>query len=103
MKDLEKVSFLFEVNQVLLHIFKFQIRFQTADQDRDGLVDLAEYCLFRNPSKSQDFLRKVLRNAMLAEDTDMDGKISRKEFKGFQQKTINPKILNSRSQKFDQL
>jgi len=59
-----------------------KIRFQTADQDRDGLVELAEYCLFRNPSKSQDFLQKVLRNAMLAEDTDMDGKISRKEFKG---------------------
>merc|ERR1711868_256215 len=56
--------------------------FQTADQDRDGLVELAEYCLFRNPSKSQDFLQKVLRNAMLAEDTDMDGKISRNEFKG---------------------
>merc|ERR1711868_355954 len=56
--------------------------FSLIDHDRDGLVELAEYCLFRNPSKSQDFLQKVLRNAMLAEDTDMDGKISRKEFKG---------------------
>lgn len=61
-------------------IFKFQARFQAADEDKDGKLTLIEYMRFKNPMKSKGLRDTAIEWALRSADKNKDKKISFEEY-----------------------